>query len=132
MVKEIREKVRQFFFDFEDAELHITPKQVATNMLGGRYGSYYIIRECKTHLNVSNLIDHDGEKIIKTCTYKWKDYAEGADNFEVRTNKHIGQPLVFKRNEFLSDYETETLYPTIPPEPEQQEIDFSQAKDTPF
>ena len=36
VVKEIREKVRQFFFDFEDAELHITPKQVAAHMLGGR------------------------------------------------------------------------------------------------
>ena len=75
-------------------------------MLGGRYGSYYIIRECKTYLNVGNLIDHAGEKSIKTCTYKWKDYAEGADTFEMRTNKHIGQPLVFKREEFLTDHES--------------------------
>ena len=132
VVKEIREKVRQFFIDFEDAELHITPKQIATHMLGGRYGSYYIIRECKTHLNASNLIDHAGEKTIKTCAYKWKDYSEGVDSFEVRINKHIGQPLVFKREDFLTNYETETLYPPIPPEPVQQELSFTETKDSPF
>jgi len=102
VVKEIREKVRQFFYDFNDDELYITPKQMATHMLGGRYGSYYIIRECKTYLNVDNLIDHAGEKTIKTCTDKWKDYAEGNDTFEMRNNKHIGQPLVFKREDFLT------------------------------
>ena len=132
VVKEIREKVRQFFFDFEEDELHITPKQIATHMLGGRYGSYYIIRECKTFLNVDNLIDDAGQKTIKTCTYKWKDYSEGVDNFDVRTNKHIGQPLVFKRNEFLTDYEIKSLYPAKPHEPIQQEISYSEAKDTPF
>jgi hypothetical protein len=134
VVKEIREKVRQFFFDFDDLELHITPKQIATQMLGSRYGSYYIIRECKTHLNVDNLIEK-GEKTIKTCTYKWKDYAEGMDTFEMRTNKHIGQPLVFRREEFLTDYEIKTIFPPKPepiPEPVQQGIDFSKDNDTPF
>jgi hypothetical protein len=130
VVKEIREKVQQYFFDFEDTELHITPKQIATHMLGGRYGSYYIIRECKTQLNVDNLIDHAGEKTIKTCTYKWKDYTEGNDAFEIRNNKHIGQPLVFKREEFLTDYETKTLFPPLIELPEQMETDFS--SDTPF
>jgi hypothetical protein len=132
VVKEIRDRVRQFFFDFDDTELHITPKQIATQMLGGRYGSYYIIRECKTYMNVDNLIDGEGEKTIKTCTYKWKDYAEGADNFEVRTNKHIGQPLVFRREEFLTDYETKTLFPPPIPKPEQKGIDFYKNSDTPF
>ena len=104
-------------------------------MLAGRYGSYYIIRECKAHLNVDNLFDPTGEKSIKTCIYKWKDYAEGVDTFEIRTNKHIGQPLVFKREDFLTDYETKTLFPPPPepiPEPLQTEIDFSQDNDTPF
>jgi len=132
VVKEIREKVRQFFFDFEDTELHITPKQIASHMLGGRYGSYYIIRECKTHLNVCNLIDHENEKIIKTCSYKWKDYAEGTDNFEVRTNKHIGQPLVFNREDFLTNYETNSLYPAKPPKPLQHELGIIETKETPF
>jgi hypothetical protein len=135
VIKEIREKVRQFFYDFEDAELHITPKQIATHMLNGRYGSYYINRECKTFLNVDNLIDHEGEKMIKTCTYKSKEYAEGLDTFEVRTNKHIGQPLVFKRNDFLTGYEINTLFPPEPapiPEPVQTELDFSKDSDTPF
>jgi len=132
VVKEIREKVRQFFFDFEDAELHITPKQIGTYMLSGRYGSYYIIRECKTYLNVDNLLNHEREKVIKTCTYKWKDYAEGADSFEVRTNKHIGQPLVFKRNDFLSGYEIKTLFPI---QQKETKLDFSEkeeAKKAPF
>jgi hypothetical protein len=135
VIKEIRDKVRQFFFDFDDAELHITPKQIATHMLSGRYGSYYIIRECKTYLNVNNLFDNAGEKSIKTCTYKWKDYAEGVDNFDIRTNKHIGQPLVFKRDDFLSDYETQSLFPPEPapiPEPVQHDIDFSKDNETPF
>jgi len=81
---------------------------------------------------VNNLIDQAGEKTIKTCTYKWKDYSEGADNFEVRTNKHIGQPLVFKREDFLTHHESETLYPPLTPEPVQQELDYSETKDTPF
>jgi hypothetical protein len=135
VVKEIREKVRQFFFDFDGAELHITSKQIATHMLGGKYGSYYIIRECKTYLNVDNLMNHEGEKMIKTCTYTWKEYAEGMDAFDVRTNKHIGQPLVFKRKDFLSDYEINILFPSPteqPPEPAQTEIDFSKDTDTPF
>ena len=83
-------------------------------------------------MNVDNLINHEGEKIIKTCTYKWKDYAEGADTFEVRTNKHIGQPLVFKREDLVSDYETKTLFPPSIPEPVQSETDFSKNSDTPF
>jgi hypothetical protein len=81
---------------------------------------------------VDNLIDHIGEKTIKTCTYKWKDYAEGMDTFEMRTNKHIGQPLVFKREEFLTDNEIKLLNPPKPPEPVQQEIGFSEENDTPF
>ena len=101
-------------------------------MLGGRYGSYYIIRECKTYLNVDNLIDTAGEKMIKTCTYKWKEYTEGMDTFDVRTNKHIGQPLVFKRKDFLSDYEINILFPPSTPEPEQTKINFTENADTPF
>jgi hypothetical protein len=54
------------------------------------------------------------------------------DTFEVRTNKHIGQPLVFKRENFLTNYEINTLYPPPIPEPEQKEIDFSNDSDTPF
>jgi hypothetical protein len=143
VVKEIREKVRQFFYDFEDTELHITPKQIATHMLGGRYGSYYIIRECKTHLNVDNLIGQQGEKTIKTCIYKWIDYAEGMDKFEIRTNKHVGQPLVFKRQDFVKEYETKALFPPKPePTPESVQIemlrqcsatiDYPKDSDTPF
>jgi len=101
-------------------------------MVGGRYGSYYILRECRAFLNVDNLFDDAGEKPIKTCTYRWKDYTEGMDSFDVRTNKHIGQPLVFKREEFLTDHEIKTLYPPKPPEQIQQELDISEAKDTPF
>jgi hypothetical protein len=77
-------------------------------------------------------MNHEGEKMIKTCTYKIKEYAEGMDTFEVRTNKHIGQPLVFKRENFLTNYEINTLYPPPIPEPTQTEIDFSKDCDTPF
>ena len=90
------------------------------------------IRDCETYLNVDNLLNHEREKVIKTCTYKWKDYAEGVDSFEVRTNKHIGQPLVFRRNDFLSCYEIKTLYPA---QQEETKLDFSEkeeAKETPF
>jgi hypothetical protein len=53
----------------------------------------------------------------------------------VRTNKHVGQPLVFRREEFLSDYETKILFPPPPeaiPEPVQTAMDFSKDSDTPF
>jgi len=54
------------------------------------------------------------------------------DSFDVRTNKHIGQPLVFRREEFLTNHEIKTLYPPKPLEPVQQEICYSEAKDSPF
>jgi hypothetical protein len=114
VVKEIREKVRQFFFDFEEAELQITAKQIAEHMVGGRYDSYYIIRECKTHLDVENLKDDEGRRVIKTCAYKWKIFSDTGDmddNFTVRTEKQVGQPLVFKREDFLTGYEMKALYP---------------------
>jgi hypothetical protein len=85
-------------------------------------------------LNIDNLIGHQGEKTIKTCIYKWIDYAEGMDKFEIRTNKHVGQPLVFKRQDFVKEYETKALFPpkSASPEPIQIGIDFSKDSDTPF
>jgi hypothetical protein len=50
------------------------------------------------------------------------------DDFTVRTEKQVGQPLVFKREEFLNGYEMKTLIPPktdIVPETEQKSIDFS-------
>jgi hypothetical protein len=104
-------------------------------MLNGRYDSYYIIRECKTHLNVDLLRDDKVFKKIKRCTYKWKIYADTggmADDFTVRTEKQVGQPLVFKREDFLTNYEISDLYPSKLPEPEQQGIDFPKSDETPF
>jgi hypothetical protein len=138
VVKEIREKVRQFFYDFVDEELHITAKQIAEHIFSGRYDSYYIIRECKTHLNVENLKDADGKRVIKTCTYKWKIFTDTdglADCFTVRTEKQVGQPLVFRREEFLTPYEIEVLHPTKPeivPIPLQSTIDLNGNDETPF
>jgi hypothetical protein len=135
VVKEIRERVRQFFFDFDEKELQIPAKMVQQHMLNGRYDSYYIIRECKTHLNVDLLRDDMGNKKIKRCAYKWKIYGDTGgmtDDFSVRTEKQVGQPLVFKRENFLTDDEINDLYPTKIPEPEQTEIDFSKNDDTPF
>jgi len=112
VVKEIREKVRQFFFDFEDAELQITAKQITEHMVGWRYDSYYILRECKTHFNVDFLRDEKGNRKLKRCVYKWKIYSDMdamEDNFTVRTEKQVGQPLVFKRKDFLTDYEIQAL-----------------------
>ena len=112
VVKEIREKVRQFFFDFEEAELQITAKQIAEYMVNGRYDSYYIIRECKTHFDVENLKDSEAKRIIKTCTYKSKIYTDTSgitDDFIVKTEKQVGQPLVFKREDFLTPYEIKAL-----------------------
>jgi len=137
VIKEIREKVRQFFFDFEEAELHITSKQIAEHMVNGRYDSYYIIRECKTHFGVDFLRNEQGQRKIKRCAYKSKIYinTEGSpDDFTVRTEKQVGQPLVFKREDFLTDYEIQALCPAKQEkisEPVQQEIGFRE-NETPF
>ena len=136
VVKEIREKVRQFFFDFEEAELQITAKQIAEHMVNNRYDSYYIIRECKNHFGVDFLRNEQGDRKIKRCVYKWKIYVntEGmADDFTERTEKQVGQPLVFKRDEFLTPYEISALTPPQPqPEPQQNAIPFSNDEETPF
>ncbi|MDR2906996.1 MAG: DUF5906 domain-containing protein, partial [Bacteroidales bacterium] len=138
VVKEIRERVRQYFFDFDEPELQITAKMIQQHMLGGRYDSYYIIRECKAHFGVDLLKDERGNQKIKRCAYKWKTYSDTggiADDFTIRTEKQAGQPLVFKREDFLTEYEITSLYPSkpdMPPEPEQKDIDFSKDDETPF
>jgi len=138
VVKEIREKVRQFFFDFEEAELQVTAKQIAEHMVNGRYDSYYIIRECKTHFDVDFLRNEKGERKIKRCTYKSKIYinTEGmADDFTVKIEKQVGQPLVFKREDFLTEYEIQALTqpkPEVQPQPEQTELQFPDNEETPF
>ena len=130
VIKEIREKVRQYFFDFQEAELQITAKQIAEHMLSNRYDSYYIIRECKTHLDIDFLRDEKGNRKIKRCTYKWKTYITtneitAADNFTIHTEKQIGQPLVFQRQDFLTPHEIQTLTPPTPePHPLQEETPF--------
>ena len=127
VVKEIREKVRQYFFDFDDNELHVTAKQIAEYMVNSRYDSYYIIRECKTFLDVENLKDDDGKRVIKTCAYKWKVYADTgglADDFIVKTEKQIGQPLVFRRAEFLTAYEMKALNPKTAQKPIDNDLPF--------
>ena len=111
VIREIREKVREFFIDFEDAELHITTKQME-NMLDRRYESSYIYRECKKHFGI-DFLKENGERILEWCTYKWKFYSEGGfDDFTVRKDKRRGQVLVFKREDFLSDYEIKSLNPS--------------------
>lgn len=109
IIKEIREKVRQFFIDFPDEELHITPKMINSGMLGGRYDTYYILKECRTHFSIDILRDESGNRKLKTCLYKWKVYNDFTDTWDIRSEKQIGQPLVFKRKEFLTDYETQTV-----------------------
>jgi hypothetical protein len=137
VVKEIREKVRQFFFDFEEIELQITAKQIAEYMVNGRYDSYYIIRECKTHFDVENIKNEEGKRVIKTCAYRWKIYSDTggmADGFTVRTEKQVGQPLVFKREDFLTEYEIQALRPAKQEtdETEEAEIPFSDDEVLPF
>ena len=90
VVKEIQEKVRLFFIDFDEPELHITAKQIAVHMLNNQYSSHYILRECKTYLNVNI------ERTLKTCTYKY------LVKTAVETEKQIGRPLIFKREDFLN------------------------------
>jgi len=101
------------------------------------YDSYYIIRECKTHFGVDFLRNEQGQRKIKRCAYKSKIYinTEGLpDDFTVRTEKQVGQPLVFKREDFLTDYEIHALCPTTQEkksEPAQLEIGFRE-DETPF
>ena len=101
------------------------------------YDSYYIIRECKTHFGVDFLRNEQGHRKIKRCIYPSKIYinTEGSpDDFTVRTEKQVGQPLVFKREDFLTDYEIQALCPAKPeiiPEPVQLEIGF-RGDETPF
>jgi len=77
--------------------------------------------------------DTEGKRTLKTCVYKWKIYSDGFDKFDVRTEKQIGQPLVFHRDDFLTRYEVEALYPEPQPIPEQQEIEFTTVnEDVPF
>ncbi len=118
VVKEVREKVRQYFIDFPEPELHITPKLIAGNMLANKYDSYYILKECRTYLNIDHLRDDKGQRVIKTCVYEWKIYMDGLDKFEVRREKQVGQPLVFRREDFLTPYEIKYLYPEPEPDPE--------------
>ena len=94
------------------------------------------IRECKTHLDVENMKDNEGKRVLKTCTYRWKVYAgtDGMttdDHFIVKTEKQVGQPLIFKREDFLTDYEIKSLYPPEPVQSVQSEIDFP-CPDLPF
>jgi hypothetical protein len=138
VVKEIREKVRQYFFDFEEEELQITAKMIQQHMLGGRYDSYYIIRECKSHFGIDFLRDELGNQKIKRCAYKWKIYVDTgrlADDFTVRSERDNGQNLVFKREDFLSDYELDSLYSPktdAHPKPLQKGIELSKDDETPF
>ena len=44
----------------------------------------------------------------------------------------IRQPLVSKRDELLTNYETNTLFSPKPSEPVQQEVELLEVKDTPF
>ena len=124
-IKEIRDKVRQYFTDFEDDELYITATQIRTFMLNNNaiYNSTRITRNCETYLGVFNFKDETGEKKNKTCVYKWKIYVdtEGSDGkFIVKTDKQVGQPLVFKRENFVTVQQEQ---------PKQHEIDFAVPKD---
>lgn len=78
-------------------------------MLGGRFDTYYILKECRTHFSIDILRDDSGNRKLKTCLYKWKVYNDFTDTWDIRSEKQIGQPLVFKRKEFLTDYETQTI-----------------------
>ena len=57
---------------------------------------------------------------------------DGLDKFETRYEKQVGQALVFRREDYLTPYETESLYPTPEKEPEQQGIEFPAKEATSF
>ncbi len=125
VIKELKEKVRQFFFDFpQEHELLVTPTLIAEQMLGNRCRPHYIIQSCKTYLDVDVWRDKDGRAIVKRSYYKWNVYFEGSDEFQTKTIKENGRPLVFHRENFLDEHEIESL---CREEPKQQE-----QKDTPF
>jgi len=112
--KEIRDKVRQFFFDFNEDVLHITTKQIKENMLNNRYSLGYIKTECKNSFGVDFLKDESGEPVITWFTYKWKEYidTENSGYFIDKKSKWNGQALVFNREKFLSNYEINSLRQT--------------------
>ena len=124
VVKEIREKVRQFFIDFENVELRITAKQIEVQMLDRRWDKNYIVTECNTHFGIDFLKNETGERVLEYCTYQWKIYQEGTDDFDIRKDKHRGQVLVFRREDFLTEYEIKSLYPPRSEIPVLPKIEF--------
>ncbi len=132
VVKEIREKVWQYFIDFPETELYAPPQLISKCMLSGRYDACYILRECRTHLGADVLKNDKGESVSKRCTYKWKAYNSVTDDWTTFTEKYNGRPLVFKRENFLTKSEIESLYPENEAVPHQQEIEFSDKNETPF
>ena len=79
-IKEIRDKVRQYFIDFEDDELHVTATQIRSFMLNNSvvYNSTRITKNCEIYLGVHNFKDKAGEKKNKTCVYKWMVYVDSS------------------------------------------------------
>jgi hypothetical protein len=123
VVKEIKEKVWQYFIDFPETELYVDPQLIFKHMLNGRYGSSYILRECRTHLGVDVLKNEHGESLLKRCVYRWKVYNSFDDTWAVHTEKHVGRPLVFKREDFLTKGDANNLLAETKSEPNQQKLD---------
>ena len=129
VVKEIREKVREFFINFDDAELRVTSKQLEM-ALDKRWDSTYIHKSCEEHFGIDFLRNLDGDGVLEWCTYKWKYYPEGSgDDGIEKKDKRRGQVLVFKREDFMTDFEIKELHYLPEPEPiqpVQKELEFSE------
>jgi hypothetical protein len=108
VAKLIKEKISQYFIDFEEQELRVTAALIRDIMLNSKDTAQYITKVCEDYLKAVHLTDKHGNILVRRCVYRTKIW----DGEHSDTNKYErqGQILLFKRENFLSDAEFKQIH----------------------
>lgn len=112
--KEIREHIRDMFFEFQVTEITMSGKNVRQELFKNKYELNYVRKVLSEDLRVPKFKDETGAEIVTRYTYpRWEEDKSDRDAQE-RSMRRVdvqdhGRPYVFSASQFLTTEELAQL-----------------------
>lgn len=110
--KELREHIREMFFDFQETEIMMSLKNVRHEFFKGRYEMNYLNKVITQEMGIIRYKNEEGNEVA--CRYYYPRWEEDRDTDTEKKMKRvdvndIGRPYVFKAKDILSATDLTTL-----------------------
>lgn len=108
--KEIRQRIRDMFFDFGGQEIHMSRTDIHETFFRGKYEANYIEKVLKDDMKIEQyhiLVDDVKKTTTKRYSFpRWEElFKEGKKVLDRVEVERTGRPYVFRRSEFITPEE---------------------------